>query len=202
MHRLRLLVASGLVSLALIAPPPVQAGAGPPPNEVCVPGTVWEDLTSGVKYICIYDELYGGSRWELLENGRQRGTEEQPYRSSSTGCLDLFAAISGESGGGADAIVRTYRWPCTHQWDRVTQPLGELRSRIVIQRYTSGTWATCRDSGYAYNTSTAYGWVVGIDMGVGADCGSGTYRALGFGGFYQAGGWHTGGVIVPSLWLP
>ena len=57
MHRLRLVVASGLVSLALIAPPPVQAGAGPPPNEVCVPGTVWEDLVSGVKYICIYDEL-------------------------------------------------------------------------------------------------------------------------------------------------
>jgi hypothetical protein len=202
MHRLRLLAAIGLMSLALIAPDPVLAGAGPPPNEVCVPGTIWEDLASGVKYICIYDEIYGGSRWELLENGRQRGTEEQPYRSTAYGCLDLYAAISGESGGGADTITRTYRWPCTHQWDRVMQPVGELRSRVVIQRYTSGTWSTCRDSGYAYNLSTAYGWVVGIDMGVGADCGSGTYRTLGFGGFFQGGGWHTGGVTAPSLWVP
>ena len=201
MHRLRLLIATGLISLALISPDPVLAAAGPPPNEVCVPGTIWEDLTSGVKYICIYDELYGGSRWELLESGRQRGTEEQPFGSSTYGCLDLYAAITGLNGSGADASVRTYRWPCTHQWERVPQPIGELRSRVVIQRYSGSAWSTCRDSGYAYNTSTAYGWVMGIDMGAGADCGSGTYRALGFGGFYQAG-WHTGGVIVPSLWLP
>lgn len=201
MHRVRLLLAIGLVSLALLTPEPVFAGAAPPPNEVCVPGTVWEDLTSGVKYICIYDEIYGGSRWELLENGRQRGIEEQPYRSTAYGCLDLYGSFSAESGGGGDAIVRTYRWPCTHQWDRVVQPAGELRSRLVIQRFSGSTWTTCRDTGYAYNTSTAYGWVAGIDMGISADCGSGSYRTLAVGGFYQSG-WHTGGVITSSLWVP
>ena len=201
MPRLRLLVASGLVSLALLIPQPALAGAGPPPNEVCVPGTIWEDLASGVKYICIYDELYGGSRWELLETGRQRGQHEQPFRSSSAGCLDLLGGFSAESGGGGDSIVRTYRWPCQHQWDRIVQPAGELRSRVVLQRYSGSAWTTCRDSGYAYNTGTAYGWVAGLDMGPAADCGSGSYRTLGLGGFYQTG-WHTGGVSTPSLWVP
>lgn len=201
MHRLRLFIATGFVSIALILPAAASAAAGPAPNEVCVPGTVWEDLTSGVKYICIYDELYGGSRWELLKSG-QRGGEAQPYRSATNGCVDLAAAISMTSGGGADSVVRSYRWPCAHQWDRTTQPPGELRSRVVIQRYGSSGWSTCRDTGFAYNTATAYGWVAGIDMGSGADCGSGSYRALGFGGFFQGGSWRNASLTTPSAWLP
>lgn len=33
-----------------------------------VPGTVWEE-SSGTKWIAIYDELYRGTRWELLPPG-------------------------------------------------------------------------------------------------------------------------------------
>ena len=201
MHPLRLLIAIGLVSIALVAPGSVSGANGPAPNEVCVPGTVWEDLASGVKYICIYDEIYGGSRWELLAS-RQRGGDTQPYQSTAYGCLGLAAGISGLSGSGADSIVRTYRWPCSHQWDRVQQPAGELRSRVVIQRYGTGGWSTCRDTGYAYNTVAAYGWVTGYDMGSAADCGSGSYRALGVGGFFQDGLWRTGSLTTPSIWVP
>lgn len=199
MQRIRLLVATGLLASAFIDPGVVLAG--PAPGESCVPGTVWEDLSSGVKYICIYDEIYGGTRWELLESG-QRGADGLAYRSSAYGCLLETVGLSAYSGGGADSIARSYRWPCTRAADRFPQPAGELRSRIVIQRYTTGGWSTCRDSGYSYNTGTAYGWVAGIDMGASADCGSGAYRALGLGSFYQGGLWRGGSFYTPYVWLP
>jgi hypothetical protein len=84
----------------------------------------------------------------------------------------------------------------------VTQPAGELRSRVVVQRYGGAGWTTCRDSGYVYNTSTAFGWVAGIDMGVAADCGAGSYRALGYGSYFQGGLWRSGLLYTPLLWLP
>jgi hypothetical protein len=197
----RAALAAVLLAVLVTAAPTASRAAAPGPADACVAGTVWEDRSSGVKYICIYDEIYGGSRWELLESG-QRGGDAQPYRSATYGCLGMAAGLSALSGGGADAIVRSYRWPCAHQWDRVAQPAGELRSRVVIQRYGPSGWSTCRDTGYAYNTVAAYGWLAGYDMGSTADCGSGTYRALGFGGFYQGGSWRTGGLTTPSAWLP
>ena len=46
----------GAVALVLLgAPTAVVAAAGPVPSEACVPGTVWEEPGSGVKYLCIYD---------------------------------------------------------------------------------------------------------------------------------------------------
>lgn len=188
-----------LAVTALLTPVGVAAGGGPAPTESCVPGTVWEDTTSGVKYICIYDELYGGTRWELLSSG-QRGDDGWMYRSSSLGCVAIAIGLSGSSGGGADAIARSYRWPCQRGSDRLTQPAGELRARIVVQVH-DGAWATCRDSGYLYNTSTTSGWLAGLDMGAAADCGSGTYRAVGFGAFLQGGAWRGGTLVSPSLFI-
>jgi len=201
MDRFRLLLASGLLLFLIAMPPSVLAAGGPAPSEPCVPGTVWEDPASGVTYLCVYDEIYGGSRWVVLPSG-QRGDDGMMYRSSTYGCLFGSVGLSGVSGGGADSIARTYRLPCSTARDRITQPPGELRSRIVIQRYSGAGWSTCRDSGYAYNTFTTFGWVAGIDMGAGADCGSGSYRALGFGSFYQGGLWRTGSLYTPWLWLP
>src|SRR5512144_2656844 len=80
----RLLVIAGLVT-GLLTPGVVDAGGGPAPGETCVPGTIWEDTSSGTKYICIYDELYGGTRWELLSSG-QTGSAGWLYRSSVQGC--------------------------------------------------------------------------------------------------------------------
>ena len=106
----------------------------------------------------------------VLMSGGQRGASGFPFRSSSYGCLHLRVGLTGLDGSGADSIARTYRWPCSPIRDRVTQPAGEIRSRLVVQRYGSSGWSTCRDSGYVYNTSTAFGWVAGLDMGTGADC--------------------------------
>lgn len=201
MARIRrtVLIALSLFALALVAPIGVSAAGGTAPGETCVPGTVWEDRASGVKYLCIYDEGYGGTRWELISSG-QRGTAGWLFRSSSYGCLYGTAGITSVGGSGADAIMRTYRWPCQGAADRVTQPAGEIRSRIVIQSY-AGTWSTCRDSGYLYSSTAANGWLAGLDMGVAADCGSGTYRAWGFGSFLQGGAWRGGSLLTPSLLL-
>lgn len=201
MDRLRLLVAGTSLLIAMLVPAPVVAAGAAAPTEPCVPGAVWEDPTSGVKYLCVYDEVYGGPRWVLLAGG-QRGASAFPYRSSTHGCLHLSVGLTGLDGSGADAIARTYRWPCSSIRDRVTQPAGEIRSRVVVQRYGGAGWTTCRDSGYVYNTSTAFGWVAGVDMGATADCGAGSYRAVGYGSFYQAGLWRGGSLYTPLLWLP
>jgi hypothetical protein len=196
MHRIRPLLLAALV-LYLAWPAAVSAGGGPAPNETCVPGTIWEDTASGVKYICIYDELYGGTRWELLSGG-QTGNEGWTYRSSGYGCVFGVVGLTSRGGYGADSIVRSYRWPCRTAADRISQPIGELRSRIVIQRYGTG-WATCRDSGYRYSTIVTTGWLAGLDMGPGADCGTGMYRAWGFGSFYQGGAWRGNALFTASM---
>lgn len=183
--------------LLLLSPPAVFAGGGPAPNETCVPGTIWEDTSSGAKYICVYDESYGGTRWELLPGG-QSGQEAWTYRSSTYGCSYGTVGLTGVGGAGADSVVRTYRWPCRTGADRISQPTGELRARVVIQRYAAG-WTTCRDSGYLYSTTVATGWLAGLDMGSLADCGAGIYRAWGAGAFFQGGAWRGGTLFTPSM---
>ena len=196
---LRAALVAALCLLAVLPPMPLRAGSGPAPGEACVPGTVWEDQASGVKYLCIYDELYGGPRWELLSGG-QRGDRAWLYRSSTYGCALGQVGLTSLGGSGADAIVRTYRWPCGGAADRVGQPAGELRSRVLVQVYSSG-WSTCRDTGYLYSTASATGWLAGLDMGSLADCGGGLYRAWGFGSFLQGGAWRGGSIVSPSMSL-
>ena len=60
MDRFRLVCASALLVLSLGMPMVVHAAGAAAPTEPCVPGTVWEDQTSGVKYLCVYDEVFGG----------------------------------------------------------------------------------------------------------------------------------------------
>ena len=120
MHLLRLLIAIGLVSIALVVPASVSGANGPAPNEVCVPGTVWEDLASGVKYICIYDEMYGGSRWELLESGTAgrrvpsptgpRPTAALAWQPGSAGCRVAAPTRSCARIGGP-APTNGIAWP-------------------------------------------------------------------------------------------
>lgn len=195
----RRLASAAVLALALAAllPGGVTA-ASPAPSEPCVAGTVWEDLSSGVKYLCVYDELYGGTRWEPLASS-QSDHEAFTYRSSTYGCAFDTVVVNGTSGGGGGNLLRSYRWPCARASDRAYQPAGELRIRVVLQRYGS-SWTTCRDTGFAYNATTAWTLAGGIDMGGAPDCGAGTYRTWGLGQFYQ-GGWHGASIVSPSLWL-
>ena len=187
-----------LVFLTSLSPLGVHA-ASPGPTEPCVPGTVWEDLSSGVKYLCVYDELYGGTRWELLSSG-QTGSSAFTYRSSVNGCAYNIVGLSMLSGGGGNSLVRSLRWPCATFGDRTYQPVGELRIRTYLQRYGS-TWTTCRDTGFSYNTTTAWSWVGGIDMGASPDCGAGTYRTWGTGQVYQAGAWRGASVATGGRFI-
>jgi hypothetical protein len=196
MPRRRLSACAAAFALMALFVPAVLA-AGPGPSETCVAGTIWEDQASGVKYICIYDEAYGGTRWELLSGG-QRGSRAWLSRSSSTGCVLGTVGLTSIGGSGAAAFVRSYRWPCATSAHRLVQPTGELRVRVVVQRYAGG-WSTCRDSGYAYNTTAASAWTTGLDMGSAADCGAGTYRAWGYGAMYQGGTWRGSSLASPPL---
>jgi hypothetical protein len=189
-----------LAAVLLAALVPVAARvATPGPSEPCVPGTVWEDRSSGVKYICVYDELYGGSRWELLSSS-QTGASLFTYRSSAYGCVFDTVALSLLGGGGGNTFVRSFRWPCAGAGDRASQPPGELRIRTVLQRFGT-SWANCRDTGYAYNAAYAWSLVGGYDMGAAPDCGAGTYRTWGIGQLYQGGAWRGSGLATPSLFI-
>lgn len=192
---------ASMLALGLLAALATPVAGGAAPGDGCVPGTVWEDKTSGITYICIYDELYGGTRWDILPT-KQVGTDGVLHRTSTYGCLGGIAAIGGYGGTtGGNMLVRTSAWPCTAMQDDLPQPPGELRVRSVIQRYSSGAWTTCRDTGYQVNTSTAGAWTVGTGMGSYADCGSGSYRTFGFGSMYQGGAWRGGSLVSPALWL-
>jgi len=190
-------LAAAAVLLLLV--PGVTTGASPGPTEPCVPGTVWEDPSSGVKYLCVYDELYGGSRWELISSN-QAGTQAFTYRSSVSGCTFLTVGLSRASGGGGDALIRSFRPPCATVADRSYQPPGEIRVRVVLQRYGS-SWTTCRDTGYGYNAVNAWTLIGGIGMGSAPDCGAGPYRTWGTGQVYQGGAWHGSSLLSPALWL-
>ncbi len=184
--------------LAVLAGPALGGNA---PGDGCVPGTVWEDTASGITYICIYDELYGGTRWDILPS-RQVASDGTLHRTSTYGCLAGIAAIGGLDGtGGGNIMIRTSAWPCTARQDDLPQPVGELRVRAVIQRYSAGSWSTCRDTGYQVNTTVAGAWIAGVGMGTYADCGAGSYRTFGYGAMYQGGGWRGGSLVSPALWL-
>ena len=196
----RAVLAVALVTtLATVVPAATTRAATPGPSEACVAGTIWEDLSSGVKYLCVYDELYGGTRWELLSSG-QTGSSRFTYRSSINGCSYGIVALSLLSGGGGNTMVKSYRWPCLEFGDRISQPAGELRVRTVLQRYGS-SWTTCRDTGYAYSNTTASTLVGGIDMGAAPDCGAGIYRTWGTGQLFQGGAWRGGSLVTPALTL-
>lgn len=196
----RAVVVAALAAVLLTAMAPVGASAATPgPSEPCVAGTIWEDLSSGVKYICIYDELYGGTRWELLSSG-QTGSGLFTSRSSIYGCTFNMVALTMITGGGGNSMVRSLRWPCVGSGDRLYQPAGELRVRTVLQQFTS-SWTTCRDTGFAYSNTAAWSLVGGIDMGGAPDCGVGIYRTWGTGQFFQGGAWRGSSLGTPALYI-
>ncbi len=196
----RVVAVAAFVAVFMTAPSPIGVhAASPGPSDACVAGTIWEDLSSGVKYICIYDELYGGTRWELLSSG-QTGSSLFTYRSSINGCTFNIVGLSLITGGGGNTMVKSFRWPCIDIGDRTTQPAGELRVRTLLQRFGS-SWTTCRDTGYAYSNTTAWSWVGGIDMGASPDCGAGLYRTWGTGQLYQGGAWRGASLATPALYI-
>ncbi len=160
----RAVVVATLAAMVLTAILPVGASAATPgPSEPCVAGTIWEDLSSGVKYICIYDELYRGTRWELLSDG-QTGTSLFTSRSSIYGCtFDIVAltcsraaaatAWSGACGGRASAraIASTSPpgscafGPCSSDSRRHGRRVGTPGSRTAVPQpgrwWTASTWA-------------------------------------------------------------
>src|SRR3954470_10670109 len=104
-RRLAAATLSGVVALTSAVGGPLALAAGNPgPPEPCIPGTVWEDLLSGVKYLCIYDEDYGGPRGELLSNG-QTGKRAWLAESTTQGCTLGRVGLTVSGGSGADAIV-------------------------------------------------------------------------------------------------
>jgi hypothetical protein len=83
----------------------------------------------------------------------------------------------------------------------IYQPSGEIRCRTVIQRWNGSGWVSIVDTGYYYNTTSAWGWLKGYDMGAYPDGGVGTYRVTGYGWVYDAGLWRGGYWVSPSRYM-
>lgn len=67
------------------------------------------------------------------------------------------------------------------------QGSGELRSRVILQKWNGSAWVNCKDSGYSYSSGAMSEWARSYNMGTAADCGAGTYRVLSYGHMYDAG---------------
>jgi hypothetical protein len=208
----RLLVLAGtvmslLVSLTVIsfaAPRTVFAGFIEP--YPCTPdkdGATEEDEVTGEEWECT--QANGEWGWWPKEKS---GSSTFNYASgtsysSSVVCVFNIAYISQDwffsYQKTAGSSVNSEFPPCSGNTPRY-QPAGEMRSRTVIQSAVSGgTYSTCRDTGYVYNSSTTSTFASSYNMGGGPDCGSGRfYRTIGYGQVFDTSwlgnGWITGGM--------
>jgi hypothetical protein len=179
----------------------------PLPPEPCVPGTVWTDTQSGIKYLCIYVEAFGGGKWFLLGADDDSVADSQGFTFQNTinGCAhNTVAATSdylGAPTNGFGSVLRSFVWPCVDVTDKSFQPAGEQRGRDVIQKWNGAAWVTVQDTGYVYSDVTAWTWVVGKNHGSAPDYGTGTYRNIGFGSFFQGGAWRGTSRTTPSIFM-
>lgn len=80
------------------------------------------------------------------------------------------------------------------------QGSGELRARVVFEKWNGSSWVTCVNSGYTYSNGAMSEWKRSHNMGATADCGSGSYRVRSYGHMYDGGAWRGGNyVTVPCF---
>ena len=72
-----------------------------------------------------------------------------------------------------------------------TQGTGELRTKVIGQKWTGSSWSNCVDSGYSYSWGSYSEWKRSYNMYTYADCGAGTYRVKSYGYMYDSG-WRGG----------
>lgn len=79
------------------------------------------------------------------------------------------------------------------------QGSGELRSRVIFQKWNGSSWVNCVDSGYSYSSGAMSEWMRSYNMYTNADCGAGTYRVLSYGYMYDSG-WRGGYVYTAACY--
>lgn len=82
-----------------------------------------------------------------------------------------------------------------------TQPVGDLRTQALIQRWNGSSWASCYGTGYTYNSVSGFSTYSGFSQGWSPDCGVGTYRTQAYGHVWEGMAWRGGWVFSPSLYF-
>lgn len=195
MSRTRFFAALLLVTAAVIAfPRPAEAASYTPP-VTCKPSTEgwqWED-PDGITWEC--QRVWLGDHWGYfwIPDHVFYPTEQfsWPY-SGSYGDVLLTAVLGTNPDVGA---VMTHSR--NSDGSARIQGVGELRSKVVIQKWTGSAWTTCQNSGYSYSTGQFSEWGRSFNMYNNADCGAANYRTVGYGYMYDAG-WRGGTSITSS----
>lgn len=195
MRRRRILLLGLLVAIWMIAiPVPAEASSYTPP-VTCKPSTLgweWED-PDGITWKC--SRVWLGDHWGYywVPDHVFIPTQQLSWPYSGTyGDVLLVAGLDNNPDVG---------FAMTHSRNpdgsaRI-QGVGELRTKVVIQKWTGSAWTTCVNTGYSYSSGQYSEWGRGFNMYTNADCGSATYRTVGYGYMYDAG-WRGGTAITPS----
>jgi len=151
----------------------------PPPEPQLPPGCYW------VMYIVQPDDAY--RVWSWSYTGSYVKILQQTYVTSWN---------NGANTSGGLTSMTAYQ-PGSNA--TFSQPAGELQGRVILQYY-SGSWQTCRDTGYNGLTVSAAGLATWWDMGTVPDCTLGVnYRTIGYARVYEAGAWRQGVQTTPGI---
>ena len=203
---LLLLTVLGASSLAIA--PAVFADEPFPPCDASHDGDIWKDPQSGEEYECVLDPYNGFWYWRPKgPAARVKPNIGYTYKSSTYGCAFNIVSIASDyfgapsNGAGSGTYSRFFGGSPACKTSAQVQPPGELRGRTLIQEWTGSAWSNCVDSGFIYSNVSASSWLIGVNMFSVPDCGAGSYRAIGYGSFFQGGAWRGTSRTTTSIYM-
>lgn len=192
-------VASMITISALFLVSASTASAGTPPvtcNEAN-DGYEWTDPETGEEYVCRYVTVqpFGVKGWFWVKKNASPAPRVSQEYSGSYGKVILSSGLTSNPDTGA-AMVHSR----TSSWGILSQGTGELRAKVVIQKWTGSSWTDCVNTGYSYSSGSYSEWSKGYNMYTYADCGAASYRVKAYGYMYDQGTWRGGIDYTASCW--
>jgi hypothetical protein len=195
MRRWRILLVGLLAAISMIAFPSPAEASSYTPAVTCKPSTLgwlWED-PDGITWIC--KKVWLGDHWHYYWVPDHVFIPTQQLSNPYSGTYGNVLLVSGLDNNPDIGFAMTHsRNP---DGSTRTQGVGELRTKVVIQKWTGSAWTTCQNTGYSYSSGQYSEWGRGFNMYTYADCGSATYRTVGYGYMYDAA-WRGGTAITSS----
>jgi len=178
-----------VVAIVVFVPRPAFAETPDITCNLVNEGARWDDNV--VVWECQCQEVGGYLICEWVPIGVIIWDKKQVYNNSTYGRVRLTTAFDGNPHYGATMTHSRNPNGSTRY-----QGTGELRARVVFEKWNGSSWVTCVNSGYTYSTGPYSEWKRSHNMHQSAECGSGTYRVRSYGHMYDAGQWRGGNYVT------
>jgi hypothetical protein len=190
------LMAMVLVTLSLVPAQPAYAAEFTPPItcDAAHLGSLWYD-DAGILWECEYTIVNGRILYIWVPIYVTISDSRLFYYSSTYG--HTWVSTAFDSNPDYAAAMTHSRNP---NGSTRIQGSGEIRSRVVFQKWNGSSWVTCKDSGYGYSNGAVSEWAQSYNMYTAADCGAGTYRVISYGYMYDGGAWRGSHITTPTCY--